>query len=126
MRATTEKGFVQKIRARMKQVNTYRPEFQITIERLAKIYMRILHAEDQFEKSGGNTIVKKTTARGTSWEKNPLLVEIDDLNKNALELERELGLTPASLRRVNEAAMPQGVKAEEDPLAAALGRLHAI
>lgn len=35
---------------------------------------------------------------------NPVLIEIDRLNRLILELERELGLTPASLRRVNESA----------------------
>ena len=127
MKASTEKGYAQKIRARMKQVNTYRREFELTIERLAKVYMRIQKTEEEFEKSGGATIVKKVTKAGTNWEKNPLLQEIDNLGKLALEMEKELGLTPQSLRKVNEVAMPSGRGAEEsDPLAAALGELKLL
>lgn len=126
MRATTEKGYIQKIRARMKQVGTYRPEFQLTIERLAKIYMRMSRTEEEFEESGAPILVERTLKNGTEvMEKNPLLTELDNLNRQALDLENALGLTPAALKKVNEAAMP-GRKQDEDPLAAALGRLHAI
>lgn len=127
VRATTVKGFVQKIRARMKQVGTFRPEFQLTMERLAKVYMRIKEAEEQFNEEGRQILVEQATSTGgVKTVKNPLLTEIDSLNKQALELETALGLTPAALKKVNETAMPTGPKAEDDPLAAALGRLRAI
>lgn len=127
MKASTEKGYAQKIRARMKQVGTYRREFELTIERLAKVYMRIDRTEEEFTKSGGSTIVEKVTKAGTNWEKNPLLQEIDNLGKLALEMEKELGLTPSSLRKVNEAAMPGNSKTEnDDPLALALGELKLL
>ena len=37
--------------------------------------------------------------------KNPLLVLWDDLNKSALAYWRDLGLTPAGLKKLNEKAM---------------------
>ena len=127
VRATTVKGYVQKIRARMKQVGTYRPEFQLTMERLAKVYMRMKEAEDQFTEEGRQILVEQATSTGgVKTVKNPLLAEIDGLNKQALEMETALGLTPAALKKVNEAAMPSGQQAEDDPLAAALANLKVV
>jgi len=37
--------------------------------------------------------------------RNPLLAEIDILYEQALTCERELGLTAAALRRINEGAL---------------------
>ena len=127
VRATTVKGYVQKIRARMKQVGTYRPEFQLTMERLARIYIRMKEAEDQFQEEGRQILVEQATSTGGfKTVKNPLLTEIDSLNKQALEIETALGLTPAALKKVNETAMPTAKKTEDDPLAVAIGQLRAI
>ena len=107
VRATTVKGYTQKIRARMRQVGTYRPEFELTMERLAKVYMRTAEAEAQFNDEGKVILIEQATSTGSSkLVKNPLLSEIDSLNKQALEMETALGLTPAALKRVNETAMP--------------------
>ena len=127
VRATTVKGYVQKIRARMKQVGTYRPELQLTMERLARIYIRMKEAEDQFQDEGRQILVEQATSTGgVKTVKNPLLTEIDSLNKQALEIETALGLTPAALKKVNEIAMPTAKKTEDDPLAVAIGQLRAI
>ena len=37
--------------------------------------------------------------------RNPFLVELDTLYDQALTYERELGLTPAALRKINEDAL---------------------
>ena len=58
--------------------------------------------------------------------KNPLLVELDSLGKQALEMETALGLTPAALKKVNEAAMPTTKPAESDPLATVIGQLKVV
>ena len=97
------------------------------MERLAKVYMRMKEAEEQFNEEGRQILVEQATSTGgVKTVKNPLLTEIDSLNKQALELETALGLTPAALKKVNETAMPSGPKVEDDPLVAALGRLRAI
>ena len=127
VRATTVKGYTQKIRARMRQVGTYRPEFELTMERLAKVYMRTAEAEKQFTDEGKEILIEQETSTGsTKLVKNPLLTEIDSLNKQALEMETALGLTPAALKRVNETAMPTTQKQEDDPLTLALTQLRAI
>lgn len=53
--------------------------------------------------------------------KNPLLVLWDDLNKSALAYWRELGLTPAGLKRIDESAMK---KKKKDSLAEALREIE--
>lgn len=127
VRATTVKGYTQKIRARMRQVGTYRPEFELTMERLAKVYMRTAEAEKQFSDEGKEILIEQETSTGsTKLVKNPLLTEIDSLNKQALEMETALGLTPAALKRVNETAMPSAQKQDDDPLTLALTQLRAI
>lgn len=126
MKPTTEKGFRDKIRKACEGVGTYKPEFEQVIWRLAGIYVRMQHARGEFERTGSKTFVAYTNKAGaTNPAKNPYLQELDFLQKTALELEKELGLTPASLRKINEAAM-LATPAEEDALSAALGALRII
>ena len=42
--------------------------------------------------------------------KNPLLVMWDDLNKSALAYWRDLGLTPAGLKKIDETALKKQKK----------------
>lgn len=97
------------------------------MERLAKVYMRTAEAEKQFSDEGKEILIEQETSTGsTKLVKNPLLTEIDSLNKQALEMETALGLTPAALKRVNETAMPSAQKQDDDPLTLALTQLRAI
>lgn len=76
------------------------------IATLADILARRDKALDSFEKSGGNILVKHTNKAGaTNIEQNPTLRMINDLNRDALQYWQALGLTPAGLRKINEAAM---------------------
>lgn len=125
MKTTTEKGFRQKIRQSCKGAGTYKPEFEALIGRLASVYARMNECQEEFQKSGGRILVKHKTKTGSFvFQKNPYLVELDFLQKTALDMERDLGLTPAALKRINEAAM--NGQAEEDPLTAALSQLRVV
>lgn len=125
MKPTTEKGFRDKIRRACQGVGTYKEEFETVIWRLAETYVRIQHVKTEFAKSGGKVIIKHVNKAGAANAvKNPLLQELDFLQKAALELERELGLTPASLKKINESAM--AAQEEQDPLSLALGNLRVI
>lgn len=96
-----EKGYKRKIISDMKSVGTYRPEFGKTIDNLAKIYVDMDTAREQFEKSGGNIVVRHTNKGGnTNLVKNPFFVAIEGLQNNILMYNRELGLTPAGLKRI--------------------------
>lgn len=96
-----ERGYKKKIISDMKAVGTYRVEFMKTIENLAKIYVDMDTARDQFTKSGGNIVVKHTNKSGaTNWVKNPFFLAIEGLQDKILMYNRELGLTPAGLRKI--------------------------
>ena len=124
MKVTTEKGFREKIRAACRGVGTYREEFEGMIHRLAELYVRREATKDEFRKSGGKAIIKQVNKGGNSyWAKNPLLAEIDFIDKTILDMERELGLTPQAIRKINESALGKKPQAEDDPLALALGEL---
>ena len=73
---------------------TYQPFFDSVIETLAGILEMRDNAQEKFEASGGNTIVKHTNKGGsTNIVKNPALVVLMDCNTQALAYWRELGLT---------------------------------
>ena len=82
-------------------------------------------AQQIFKKSGGNILVLHTNKAGvTNYEQNPALRMINDLNRDALSYWRDLGLTPAGLKRINEAAMAEPEKV--DPLSAALTKFRVV
>ena len=62
--------------------------------------------ERQYKKEGSEAIVEHTNKNGsTNMEQNPLLRLINDLNRDALTYWRDLGLTPAGLKKINESAL---------------------
>ena len=91
---------------RMKAVGTYRKEFIPTVERLAALYVQREAIEKQFKESGGNAVVLHTNKAGaTNAAKNPFLTARDEVYTQLLSHERELGLTPAGLKKLNEAEL---------------------
>ena len=125
MKPTTEKGFRNKIREDLNASGLYREEFERVIWRLAELYVRMQKTRALYRETGGDPIITSTNKAGAQYyTKNPYLQELDFLQKTALELEKELGLTPAALKKINEAAMM--AVPEEDPLSAALGKLRIV
>lgn len=89
-----------------KKAGTYREYFDSVIDTLAETMEMRDDARQKFYATGGNSVVSHTNQGGnTNIVKNPMLVVIDDLNKTALAYWRDLGLTPAGLKRINETAM---------------------
>ena len=85
---------------------TYRDFFLPVIDTLAGILEKRDDAQDMFTKSGGNILVKHPNKGGaTNIEQNPALRLINDLNRDALAYWRDLGLTPAGLKKIDEEAM---------------------
>lgn len=98
MRART---YEKRIVADMKAVGTYKPEFDKTIKELARIYEDIDDAREKFEKTGGNFVIKHTNKNGsTNLIKNPIYLAIEGMQSRALAYNRELGLTPAGLKKI--------------------------
>lgn len=111
----------RRIREACEEAGTYKPFFDSVISTLAGIMEQRDAAQKLFEASGGETVVMyKNKSGATNPVKNPALVVVMDLNAQALAYWRDLGLTPAGLKKINEDAM-KGRK--RDALAEALKEL---
>ena len=87
-------------------VGTYRDAFLPVIDTLADILERRDAVQDAFERSGEGMVVEHTNKGGaTNYEQNPSIRLINDLNRDALAFWRDLGLTPAGLKKIDENAM---------------------
>ena len=127
VKVTTEKGMRVKIRNALTGLGIYRDEFEWQIQMLAELFIRREQTKDAFRKSGGSAIIKQTNKGGSVYAvKNPLLTEIDFVEKRIIELAREMGMTPSAIRKVNEAALGKKPVPEDDPLAVALGQLRVL
>ena len=112
------KKWKRKIIEQMKKVDTYQDAFMPTIEALAKLLERRDSVYDEFIEDGAASLIEKISDRGAvNRVVNPLLTLWKDLNAQALAYWRDLGLTPAGLKRIDEAAMK---KPKESALAKAL------
>lgn len=104
----TKKAWKAKIKKACEDAGTYRAFFEPVIDTLAGILEQRDMAQEVFKKSGGAVIVRHTNKAGaTNAEQNPALRLINDLNRDALAYWRDLGLTPAGLKKINEKAMQQ-------------------
>ena len=120
----TEQGYAREIKRRCQALGVWRDEFEKTQKRLAKIYVRIDDVEAAYEADGRQAIVEHTNKAGaTNLMRNPYLQEIDMLYDQALTYERELGLTAAALKKINEDALK--TRKARDGLEAALKLLEA-
>ena len=97
------KQWKTKIKSACRKAGTYQPFFDAPIDTLADILSKRDNAQELFEKSGGSVLVKHTNKGGsTNLEQHPLIRLMNDLNRDALAYWRDLGLTPAGLKRINE------------------------
>ena len=121
----TKKKWIAKITEVSKQAGTYRDYFGDIIDTLADILARRDAAQTYFKKTGGRILIEHTNSAGRSYfEQNPALRLVNDLNRDALSYWRDLGLTPAGLKRINDAALAEAPEA--DPLADAIGQLRVV
>lgn len=99
----TKETWQKKIKQACEDAGTYKTYFDSVIDTLAGIMEKRDDAEEQFLKTGGHAVVMHTNKGGaTNIVKNPALVVVDDLNKTALAYWRDLGLTPAGLKRISD------------------------
>lgn len=87
------------------EAGTYQPYFDSVIDTLAQILETRDDIHDEYISSGANPTVIRNTERTnkTNISKNPLLMLEGDLNTQALQYWKELGLTPKGLKALNEA-----------------------
>jgi phage terminase small subunit len=102
----TADDYKKDIVRKMKSVGTYNISFQHSIDVLSRTLYDYEIAVKNFESSGSHIIVKHTNKNGsTNVVKNPLYLAIEKLRDDVLSYSRELGLTPAGLKRINEQGM---------------------
>ena len=113
----------RKIKKATVDAGTYRNIFDAVIDTLSDVLEQRDRAKEQFLKSGGNMVISYTNKGGaTNPSKNPFMLAWDDLNSTALSYWRELGLTPAALRKMTGSTAPAEEK--KGGLAAALASIE--
>lgn len=84
-----------------KDAGTYEPYFDHAIKTLSEILEKRDEVQAEYEKSGEGPIIIHINQGGNkNHVKNPAIVLWDDLNKSALAYWRDLGLTPAGLKKI--------------------------
>lgn len=103
-----KKQWRRKIKVSAEAAGTYRPYFESVIDTLSDILEKRDGAQEQYEASGAIPVVSYTNQKGQeNIVKNPALVVVMELNQQALHYWRDLGLTPAGLKKLDEKAMLQ-------------------
>ena len=118
----TKARWKKQIEKQMEQVGTFQAAFTPTVVVLAEILEQRDRAFKDFINSGGDMVVESTSDRGAkNIKKNPRLQVWEDLNAQALSFWRDLGLTPAGLKKLNELALKK--EKEKSTLTEALKKL---
>lgn len=96
----------KRIKEQCLATGTYKPAFESVIDTLADILEQRDNAYKEFIDSGGEACITRTSDRGAvNVGKNPRLQMWGDLNNLALAYWRDLGLTPAGLKKIDEQLM---------------------
>lgn len=101
----TKKRWRDRIIKCCEDAGTYKPYFDDVVDTLADILHKRDEAQMAFKKMGGDVLVYHVNKAGAqNLELHPALKTVNDLNRDALQYWRDLGLTPSALRKLNEAA----------------------
>ena len=100
------KHWKSKIKKEMTAAGTYQKLFDSVISSLSEILEERDRIRQQYLDTGAQPLVLITSDRGAeNMRPNPLLKQWSELNNQALAYWRDLGLTPAGLRKINDEAM---------------------
>ena len=96
-----KRGWKNKLKRLCEAAGTYKPYFDETIDMAAGYLEQRDRIAEQLKEE--DPVSERTNKDGvTSKMRNPIFVMWDDMNKAALVCLKELGLTPAMLRKINE------------------------
>lgn len=102
----TKLGWKKLIIQKMNVAGTYDEVFDPVIETLVDILVERDRLYKQYTKEGSKPLVTVVSDRGAeNQRKNPLLSSWQELNRDALAYWRDLGLTPAGLKKIDENAL---------------------
>jgi len=115
----------KRIREACKEAGTYETYFEYTIDALAGILEKRDEAAEEYKEDGSGPVISFTNKSGAENKvKNPYLALWDDLNKSALTYWRDLGLTPAGLKKLKEKHFSKEQEAEKVSLIDKLAKLR--
>lgn len=118
----TERGYLVKINKAMRAADTYQEIYTEVIKTLAAVLAERDHIYEQYVKEGSEPLVDVLTDRGSPQRRpNPLLDQWNKLNQTALSYWKELGLTPAGLKKLNDEATKEP---KMSPLDSVLAKLE--
>lgn len=110
-------GWKSRIRKACQSAGTYREAFDHPIDTLADILAKRDAAQSEFDADGGEILISyENKGGGVNKVPHPALKLVNEMNRDALAYWRDLGLTPAGLRKINEDAL----RKRASPLSAAL------
>lgn len=102
----TKLGWKKLIIQKMNVAGTYDEVFDPVIETLVDILVERDRLYKKYTKEGSKPLVTVVSDRGAeNQRKNPLLSSWQELNRDALAYWRDLGLTPAGLKKIDENAL---------------------
>ncbi len=108
----------KKITEATELAGTYQSYFDPIIDTLASILEKRDDAEALYKKTGSELIIEKTIRVAGGGEKNlmksPIIQLIEELNRDALQYWRDLGLTPRGLSAISSEIRDE-VKKKERP-----------
>ena len=120
----TAAGYKKDIIKKMKNVGTYNISFMYAIDTLALVLADYEKTNEQYNATGRNALIRHTNKSGaTNYPRNPLCIELERQRSDIITYSKELGLTPASLKRINqEANNPPGKLSKLDEVMEAIRR----
>ena len=99
----TKARWRNRIKKACQEAGTYQKYYDNAIDTLAHIMELRDRAIEQYEEDGANPVTTHTNKAGaTNVQKNPAFAVILDCDAQALAYWRDLGLTPAGLKRLGE------------------------
>lgn len=101
----TKGTYTKRIINAMKDAGTYQPQFSGVIDTLAGILENRDRAQAQYKEMKFRPVISHTNKSGAvNLVKNPALVIITELNAQALQYWRELGLTSKAYKAMGQGA----------------------
>ena len=102
------KQWKKKIKKATETVGTYQESFDEVINTLADLLAERDRVYDKYIEEGSEPLVLVTSDRGQeNMRDNPLLTTGRSINRDVLQYWRDLGLTPAGLKKIMDDSMKQ-------------------
>lgn len=122
-----KRAWKTKIKKACIEAGTYKPYFDFVIDALAGILERRDEALELYRENDEPLTIEITNKSGfTNRVKNPIVSIWEDLDKTALSYWRDLGLTPAGLKKITDDSFAKTKEKQGNSLIELLNKKRAI